>query len=412
MTTYMDEEVVLNYADIEGNNNKYYKLHIQQEGYGYNVVAEYGRVGKRPQVKKYPANTESEAYTIYSKKKREKLRKGYQEVALLDTNEVTSVTTTPTDNKGKKRTPLQQAKYKRVQRFIRNIGYQAKLYVENHVNMPLGAISITRINEARMVLNQLKADGLNPQEQVRLSNRFYSMIPVMFKGNAQDMLLNSGNKLIAMYDLLDIMEAVAKNATIQQDENEKVLGEMGITLEALSKNTKAYLKLKEKVENSQAPNHRYKVYVKDIFAVQKDEWDEKFNPFKVATKELFHGSLVENYTKILANGLKIKPAGVKLTGSMFGNGIYFADKSTKSASYSIGNFRGYTEKNQSYYMLICEVATGKEYKTEFAKSNLVSAPKGYNSVKGVVGCQLANDEYIVYKESQAKIKYIVEIEVR
>lgn len=409
MTTLQAKEVVLNYANIEGNNNKYYKLTIEQVGSMYEVVAEYGRVGKKPQVKRYQAYSELTAEKLFEQKKREKIRKGYLEVALLKEQEVKQTVTAERTKVEVKRTALQQEKYERIQRFIRNIRKEAKMYVENNVNLPLGAISPKRIEEARKVLERLK-DETNTQQQLMYSNEFYRMIPIMFRGRKEDMILNNGDKIVAMYDLLAIMETVANKATLQMTEHEKVLEEMGIDLQVLSRRTKKYREIKERVESSHAPNHNYKVYVQDIYEVQKDEWDNRFNPYKVATQELYHGSLVENYTNILTNGLKIKPQGVRLTGSMFGNGIYFADKATKSASYSLGNFRG--KGNGTYYMLICEVATGKEYKTEHAKPHYNKAPKGYNSVKGVMGSQLRNNEYIVYAENQVKIKYIIEMKVR
>ena len=62
----------------------------------------------------------------------------------------------------------------------------------------------------------------------------------------------------------------------------------------------------------------------------------------------------------MTNGLKIAPKNAKRTGSMFGNGIYFADTFQKAAVYSFGNSE---EGNEDQYLLLCEVALGKTLNT-------------------------------------------------
>ena len=52
---------------------------------------------------------------------------------------------------------------------------------------------------------------------------------------------------------------------------------------------------------------------------------------------LFHGSRTENFWSIVTNGLLINPdCGVQRTGSMFGNGTYFAPLVQKSLGYTDG----------------------------------------------------------------------------
>ena len=73
---------------------------------------------------------------------------------------------------------------------------------------------------------------------------------------------------------------------------------------------------------------------------------ETFNHFRNQTKKIyddylkttdnkrtelyFHGSRNENFISILKTGLLIRPSGAIHTGSMFGDGIYFAPKARKS----------------------------------------------------------------------------------
>ncbi|MCG7380044.1 hypothetical protein MH215_23910 [Paenibacillus sp. ACRSA] len=131
-----------------------------------------------------------------------------------------------------------------------------------------------------------------------------------------------------------------------------------------------------------------------------------FNPYKVETMELFHGSRNENILSIMQNGLKIKPKSAVHTGSMLDSGIYSTDASTKFAQYcwgDAGSALGGT------FLFVCEGATGriKEYKS--AQPQLDSTPRPYNSVKGAKSPGgLVHNQYILYRENQVKIKYIIE----
>ena len=54
---------------------------------------------------------------------------------------------------------------------------------------------------------------------------------------------------------------------------------------------------------------------------------------------LFHGSRTENFWSIVTNGLLINPdCGVQRSGSMFGNGTYFAPLAQKSLGYTDGGY--------------------------------------------------------------------------
>jgi len=60
-------------------------------------------------------------------------------------------------------------------------------------------------------------------------------------------------------------------------------------------------------------------------------------------------------------------------------------------------------------MFVSEVALGKIYEIENSHYFL-EPPKGYDSVKGVAGRSLLHNEYIIYKENQHELKYIIEFE--
>ncbi|CAH1779903.1 unnamed protein product [Owenia fusiformis] len=156
-------------------------------------------------------------------------------------------------------------------------------------------------------------------------------------------------------------------------------------------------------------------------------------------KLLWHGSKVTNLISILNRGLLIAVPEAPKTGYMFGKGIYFADSFKKSKAYCHGS--------NTKYMLLCEVALGKE--KHFEQSEYMEqAATGCHSTLGLganmpnptddavlnsgvkiplgkqihrptpqvrseywkkYGCwPLQQNEYIVYNEKQVAIRYIVQ----
>lgn len=62
-----------------------------------------------------------------------------------------------------------------------------------------------------------------------------------------------------------------------------------------------------------------------------------------------------NYIGILHFGLRVSGIGAQLTGNTLGDGIYFADKFSKSWPYSQDNVNVGTDR----FVLLCEVAVGE-----------------------------------------------------
>lgn len=139
------------------------------------------------------------------------------------------------------------------------------------------------------------------------------------------------------------------------------------------------------------------------------------------------------------------PPEADATGYMFGKGVYFADAFQKSRNYaSTGNSRN--QKNMRC-LFLCEVALGKMYEAITAEY-MESAKDGFDSTKGLgrkgpnpsdikttfdgvivpdsntisypqrtkvdtdgnvvnVPFHLQWNEYIIYKESRARLRYLV-----
>lgn len=110
--------------------------------------------------------------------------------------------------------------------------------------------------------------------------------------------------------------------------------------------TTEFRRLKAYLETSCQPAHGVSLELKEIYRVfvksrapnRYREWIES-NRSASSTRcgeerlLLWHGTPLDSLLGILDLGLQIKRKGASLTGSMFGNGIYLTDVSSKSVAY-------------------------------------------------------------------------------
>ena len=112
----------------------------------------------------------------------------------------------------------------------------------------------------------------------------------------------------------------------------------------------------------------------------------------------------------------IRPSNAVITGSMFGHGVYFADKAQKSIGYT--SLRGSywaSGSNGSAMLALYEIHQGKQkeilnWSNSHSQLNESKMTKeGYDSVFAKGGADLRNNEFITYNTDQSTIKYLVEI---
>ncbi len=158
---------------------------------------------------------------------------------------------------------------------------------------------------------------------------------------------------------------------------------------------------------------------------------------------LWHGTKPSNIASILRDGFKRPQFG----SQMFGKGIYFADRISKSAQYCNQTvYWGEPKAGEIGYIFLCEVILGEMYKVEeLTKGTKVptqfNGSSKFNSIKckgkyipdrskqikwgGVfwpIGRtienksgfkedkQLVYNEYVVYSPKQVRIKYLVKVQ--
>lgn len=124
---------------------------------------------------------------------------------------------------------------------------------------------------------------------------------------------------------------------------------------------------------------------------------------------LWHGTRMFNVLSILKSGLIIPRSGgsFHITGRMFGDGLYFSDQSTKSLNYAYGYWDG-GSRDKNCFMFMVDVAMGKYY-VPGGGYGMRSIPAGYDSCYAKAGTGgVRNNEMIVYRTSQANLRYLVE----
>jgi Poly(ADP-ribose) polymerase catalytic domain len=203
-----------------------------------------------------------------------------------------------------------------------------------------------------------------------------------------------------------------------------------------------------------------KNFIANIYAIERKNeraniqaWDKYGNKML-----LWHGTRAENLVGILQTGFRIAPKEATRSGSLFGEGIYFADVFNKSYQYTSAtknykihtnrfgttNLRNSARKYPKRYMFLCEVMLGNQMK--FVRESGVTdipndmhqsvmgygriGPNPRNSIFLPTGSivplgdleqnphpewadpktplNLSFNEYVVYDTTQVRIKYIIE----
>ena len=186
-------------------------------------------------------------------------------------------------------------------------------------------------------------------------------------------------------------------------------------LEELDKNGPSaaeFMAVADKVLKYVQPMHNWHPDVKKIEKVHNLQLERKFEKAKLSCHGThidakFHGTNEEGIQNIPREGFRAPvPPRLGKRPRMFGNGIYFATDSSKSAQDI------YTQGSQK--LLLCEVILGKAKIVTAADPTLnlqriraegcdsVFAPRNTKGTGGVL-----NDEFVIFDPDQAFPKYII-----
>ncbi|MHB1953119.1 MAG: hypothetical protein ACYCOU_05175 [Sulfobacillus sp.] len=302
--------------------------------------------------------------------------------------------------------------------------------------LPLGQLDQTQLSRASEVLARI-AEILRTECQdkskmlLQASNEFYSMVPHASGRTALPIICNEAI-LEEKQELLEVLGNLAVAGHMRQacskiDDIMRFLkcDVSLVTDPEVIETIRSYL-------TTNRGSHDFQLEVKHIFAVCRQ--GEKLSEESGNCQLLWHGSRLANFAGILTQGLKINPLNVVRHGSMFGNGIYFANSATKSAQYL------HAAKGQLGVLALCAVSLGNCWELK-QSANVQTLPAGFSSVWGrgemtpdprrhqklpgdpritvpigtlqpsYQGGSLMYDEYVVYRESQVQLRYLVLVKV-
>jgi poly [ADP-ribose] polymerase 2/3/4 len=404
------------------NHNKFYNLFDQGDG---TFKVNYGRVQGTSQTMSYPMSGWDKIY-------REKTRKGYKDVTHLFTESIQTGATGATGGT----TKIARIANNLIHQFIEKIQAYATKSVAANYTVSQDDVTEEQVNFAQGILTKISTglDTLSNNEIDKLLLELYSVIPRkmvhvrdhLTKQNADaaqskkwlmELMDNEQKTLDVMAGQVELIkkerEAQKESANEPIEKELSILDVMGIQMQEVDANEIALIK-----QHLGPTQHQFRA----AFKVVNKKSEEKFNKAveqanNKKTQMFWHGSRNENWFNILQTGLLIRPSGAVYTGSMYSDGVYFADKAQKSIGYSSLRGSYWTRGNSNVgYLALFETHIGAQkhiYKHDSSCYSITFEKlkkDGFDSVFAHGGADLRNNEYIVYNPSQCTIRYIVELE--
>jgi poly [ADP-ribose] polymerase len=404
------------------NSNKVYIMEELADG---RIKCEYGRVGKNMAI---VFKSKHEWDKILREKTSDK--KGYTDVTELLAEPVVDKT-----NGDPRNNAVDAIKDAMVKKLVQDLMAYANKSIQKNYKVTQDAVSEQQVDAAQEVLTKVTAMlkvGADVKEVNNELLRLFTIIPRrmdnvknhLVQGLDNDDQLEKAQRLLGEeQSALDTMAGQVKLIKQQKQSVETtgeemsdidILTQMGLKVE-VEKNAET-LALITKLLGDNA-NKAKKIF-KVVNIATQERFDKNFSSAKVKKKRLYwHGSRNENWFNIIQTGLLIRPSGAVHTGSMFGDGIYFANKSQKSLGYSSLSGSYWTRGNsQIGFLALFDVHLGNEkhiYKHDSSCYSLSQAniqKDGFDSVYAHGGADLRNDEFIIYNSAQCTISHLIQME--
>jgi poly [ADP-ribose] polymerase len=390
-------------TNLDGNNNKYYLVEtwtLSDEQVFFRAT--YGRVGAAPQVDEKLASA-----AWVERKIREKVNKGYQEVVLHRPTVMAAAPASATQLAPK------------VQQLVDYIYAEAGEKIASYLAVGVDGLSQDQIERGRKLLQLAQTQHTAWQHSPTAAashllggtvQSYYNAIPTQLPSriDREQIVQDFCKAFDEQEDRLNQLEAAIATLTVQKhDPQASRYDALGAEISLLPQNDRSNGEISDLIDRTSV--HGYKLRIRDIFMLTLPAERRTFehnNRGRSQIARLFHGTAGHNVRHILHTGL-ICPRSPS-NGRMFGHGIYFANKATKSTNYC--SVRG---RRVPHFLFLADVAIGTSYIAREAMSDLREAPKGHDSVLGKAGHtsawggKLQYDELIVYHAAQQTIRYLV-----
>lgn len=467
---YEDYDCMLNQTNIGHNNNKFYVIQVIKDKSSYYSWNRWGRVGEVGQSKISRFSDAEQAVKDFEKKFKDKTKNNWSDrsdfvshsgkytLIEVDGEQDAEVMVDTVDGKSVKicknvlDCTLDNSTKRLIELIFSNDMFKEAMECMNLdiKKMPLGKLSKIQIAKGFEVLEEIEAAMNQKSRNARLeelSSKFFTTIPHNF-GRNRPPTINTKEVVEQKKEMLMVLADIELAQTLKS-ETEKAQEEMIETvphpldqdynslkcsLKLMRKDTETF-KIIEKYMNVTSGGYR-KPKIIDVWEVDRESEGERFkaNDSLENRRLLWHGTNIAVVAAILKSGLRIMPH----SGGRVGRGIYFASENSKSAGYVR------TSKNTGV-MFLSEVALGKECTITKDNSGLKKAPAGYDSVvaRGSVepdpskdifitleskkvtvpqgkpinqpqfsDSHFSNSEYLIYKESQCRLRFLLELNMQ
>ena len=413
-----------------GSTSNSNKVYIMEELTDGRIKCEYGRVGKSLVTEYKP----SSKWDSVLKQKLSKT-KGYTDVTDLLAEPVVDASQ-PTNNK------VENIKDDIVRKLIDDLMSFANKSIQRNYKVTQEAVSEQQVTAAQEIITNISGliqIGVDIKHINDMLLKLYTIIPRrmdnvkdhLFRDVSNDVTLTNAQRLLdneqsaldtmaGQVELIKQQRDAAKKAAEAEAKGDEeiveevtILDQMGLTVE-VETDTETL----ELVKKLMGPNANQ---IRKVFKVRNNKTQAKFDKnlekAEVKKRRLYwHGSRNENWFNIMQSGLLIRPSGAVHTGSMFGDGIYFADKAQKSIGYSSlrGSYWAHGGDNKAFLALY-DVHLGKQKEilhhdsSCYKLSQKVMDAEGFNSVFAKGGADLRNNEFIIYRAEQCTISHLIEI---
>lgn len=391
------------------NNNKFYEMREQADG---TFKVNYGRVGTVGTSANYPIH-------LWDQKLREKARKGYKDQThLFSTNTADNMLVEHIDCHA-------------VKDLIKTLMRAAKQSIRRNYFVTAEEVSQRQVEEAQQLIDKL-VKQLSINMDVHVFNEYllelYQVIPrrmnnvrkhLVEQPTDQAALAKIRDKLGNEQNTLDVMrgqvELIQQKKSSEESTPSDFLAAMGLRIELVNDSTAIKMIKRMMGRSANKFNRAFRV----INTRTQVAFDQFVSRADNKTVKLFwHGSRNENWLSIIKTGLVLRPANAVITGKMFGYGLYFADKCQKSVNYTSlqGSFWAGGIQKQGFLALY-DVHVGQQLKLqkhrswcyELSEQKLKERGKHYDSLFAKGGADLINNEFIIYNQAQATIRYFVTI---
>jgi len=426
------ETIYLVCSEVTENHNKYWKGILYEDG---EVYTEWGRVGdSKPGKKSYPGRGKSFLDTKVRAKKKGKINKKTGKLVCYTEAKIVGDDNGATSQKAVNQGSVQQVARRDIQtkspqltrlvdRLIKsnihNITTSTNITYNSTTGLfstPLGIVDQASIDDARGVLDQIKTHFEDRSKMGLLKDltaEYMRLIPhdVGRKKLRVDLIFPNDNaiqKELGILDSLEVSLDTMQTAPAPKTGSKPAPKVFDVDLGIVEPTAREFKRLTAKFNRSNKSMHHYdSKKVVNIYSVDLGEMSRRYDSGLGNDTEVFHGTSEANLLSILKSGLKIAPPSTAhIAGKMFGNGVYGSETASKALGYSLGRWGG--SSSTSGWIFICDFAMGKAYYPNGYATG--SPPRGYDSTWALPkNTSLYNDELIVYRDSQVRIRALLEI---